>query len=359
MKRRFAAIVLFGALLLSLLNLSASAVALGEDRAQRATEMLKQCLEDHPEYLLAVCFDLNGDGVDEMLASEEEMFPTSAALYVLSEDGTRLLKWRLFSRFSDYKYDSKSQSLITSTSGSGVMEYSMISLTGDELLVRTIGRNSCLFDLGNRYYDYTETASDGENPYGKYSFGISYAPEGYWIPNMDILDGHAISKDEYDIWHDYFQFLEHVELKPVTEFARWESTRTGQITQVSAGGYHTFALLDDGTVKAVGSNKDGQCETDNWTAVKKAVAGIENSVALRKDGSVYAAGRNSEGQCSIEEWRGLVDIDTQHWHTIGLKHNGTVLAAGADSYGVTDVSGLHDIIAVSAGEYHNLCLGKR
>ena len=343
------------------LSRTSSAIAAdmpGADKSARANELFTACLKEHPEYVSAIRFDLNDDGIDEMLVSEADKFPTRATLYVLSRDGSRLLNWQLFSRFWEYRYDSKSQSLITSTSGSGVAEYSMITLSGDTLVVRNIGKNLGSFDLGDRYYDYTETASDGENPYGKYSFGISYAPEGYWIPNMDILEGHAISKEEYDTWHEYFQYLELIELKPATEFAYWESSRTGQITQVSAGGYHTLALLDDGTVKVVGSNKDGQCEVNDWVAVKKVAAGIENSVALRKDGSAYAVGRNTEGQCNVEGWYGLTDIDTQHWHTIGLKHDGTVIAAGTDNYGANDVVGLKDIVAVSAGEYHNLCLDK-
>ena len=88
-------------LLCSLCSINALADNLpGGDKASRANELFAACLREHPEYVSAVRFDLNGDGVNEMLTSESDRYPTRATLYTLSTDGRSLVCWKLFSRFS-------------------------------------------------------------------------------------------------------------------------------------------------------------------------------------------------------------------------------------------------------------------
>ncbi len=36
------------------------------------------------------------------------------------------------------------------------------------------------------------------------------------------------------------------------------------IVAISAGGFHTVGLCEDGMVVAVGSNESGQCDVSNW-----------------------------------------------------------------------------------------------
>ena len=86
------------------------------------------------------------------------------------------------------------------------------------------------------------------------------------------------------------------------------------IVNIAAGGYHSIALADDGTVYAWGYNPTGQlgngATVDSRTpvAVKatgtpmagkniiKIAAGVHNSLALASDGTVYTWGRGEFGQ---------------------------------------------------------------
>lgn len=132
----------------------------------------------------------------------------------------------------------------------------------------------------------------------------------------------------------------------------------GKYYQVSGGARHTLALMADGTVKAIGDNGCGQCDTLAWRNIKKVSAGILNTVALSHDGHVYATGYNVNGQCNVSDWQNIVDVDTQHFHTIGLKQDGTLVATGASDYHACDVSSFHNIVNIAAGEYHNLGLSR-
>lgn len=319
--------------------------ARGGGKAAKANELFAACLKQHPEYVSAVRFDLNGDGVDEMLVSEAEEFPTEATLYILSVDGTRLLNWQLFSRFGDYRYDDRAQRLITSTSGSGVAEYSMISIAGDELIVRNIGKNLSLLDLGDCYYDYTKAASSGENPYGKYSFGISCAPEGYWIPNLDILDGHAISREEYIKWHDYFQSVNSLQFTP-TEKSGIENSQpvfdmkeTAFVDALPAsigysGSYGVIGIRADGTVSTAGLPEYAAKELESWRGIVQLVISDSIIVGLKDNGTteVYCA-KSSENLTpemekaisTVKSWKGITALAATHRHVIGLKYDGNIV----------------------------------
>jgi alpha-tubulin suppressor-like RCC1 family protein len=82
-----------------------------------------------------------------------------------------------------------------------------------------------------------------------------------------------------------------------------------RVTAVAAGNYHSLFLLEDGSVKAVGSNAQGQLGDGTNTARITAVvvvglgqratavaAGSCHSLFLLEDGSVNAVGRNANGQ---------------------------------------------------------------
>ncbi len=337
-----------------------AASAPGADRAARANELLVACLEEHPEYVTAVYFDLDGNGVNEMLAAETEYMPTRATLYALSADRKSLLSWTLFSRFSSFAFDRDNRTLTTDSSGTGVNEFCVMSLSGNELIVRHIGKNLSWPNYGEHYYDFTEMISGLVGDYVRYSFGQIKSSNGTISPDWSILQDCGISGTDYEAWHDYYSHIRTLEFQSAAEVMRQLSGNisASQIVQVSSGGYHTLALTADGIVLSTGSDRDGQRNTRGWDHVSKISAGIEHTVALRRDGTVYAAGRNTEGQCNVGNWRDIVDIDAQHWHTIGLKADGTVVAAGTESYGATDVNDFRNIVAVSAGEYHNLLLDR-
>lgn len=144
MKRwgRLAAGLVAFAVLWSLCSFSAFADNLqrGDDKASRAIELFAACLKEHPEYVSAVCFDLDGNGVNEILASESDCYPTRATLYALSTDAKSLVNGKLFSRFSSFAYDSNNRTLTTDSSGTGVNEFCIMSLSGNDPIVRHIGK---------------------------------------------------------------------------------------------------------------------------------------------------------------------------------------------------------------------------
>ena len=61
---------------------------------------------------------------------------------------------------------------------------------------------------------------------------------------------------------------------------------------VSAGNWYTVGLKSDGTVVAVGSNQDGECDVEDWTDIVAVSAGFWHTVGLKSDGTVVAVGRN-------------------------------------------------------------------
>ena len=125
------------------------------------------------------------------------------------------------------------------------------------------------------------------------------------------------------------------------------------VVAVSAGGGHSLALLSDGTVRAWGNNSSGQLGygmfnsstpvqvvgydggefLDNVVSVS---AGAYHSLALLSDGTVRAWGYNGDGQLG---------------DGTGNSSSSPVRVVGFDGRGV-----LNNVVAVSAGSYHSLAL---
>ena len=74
---------------------------------------------------------------------------------------------------------------------------------------------------------------------------------------------------------------------------------------MAAGSRHTVALLTDGTVRAIGDNRDKQCNVQSWRRIVAIAAGSGHTLGLRDDGRVLAAGRNEYGQCDVGSWRAI------------------------------------------------------
>jgi len=71
---------------------------------------------------------------------------------------------------------------------------------------------------------------------------------------------------------------------------------------VAAGGTHSLALKEDGSVVAWGSNDYGLCEIPSPNADFIAIAaGVTHSLGLKVDGSIAAWGNNDSGQCNIPD----------------------------------------------------------
>lgn len=189
---------------------------------------------------------------------------------------------------------------------------------------------------------------------------------------------------------------------PVTEY--------GQIKQISAGGYHSVALIDE-NVYTFGCNDHNQCSgmyyfgEGNFSApgnsffavgppygssisnfrIKKVSTRGDHTLILLKDGTVRSYGANSYGQLGIgyvggenitdayeptEQVIGLsniVDIAAGHQFSMALDSSGRVYAWGNNKNGQVGngntypffttaqlVSGISNIESISAGHYHAL-----
>ena len=130
-------------------------------------------------------------------------------------------------------------------------------------------------------------------------------------------------------------------------------------TTVSAGGLHaagfTVGVKKSGKCVAVGNNKHGQCDVDNWNNIISVAAGMYHSVGLHSDGTVVAVGSNEENECAVSNWQGIVAVSA-YYHTVGLRADGTVVATGNNNSGECNVSGWRNIIAIAAGPSRTLGL---
>jgi alpha-tubulin suppressor-like RCC1 family protein len=164
------------------------------------------------------------------------------------------------------------------------------------------------------------------------------------------------------------------------------------LTAVSAGAFHSLALIADGTVLSWGEGTSGQLgdgamnSSDSPVTVKglghvvAVAAGAHHSLALRSDGSVMAWGANRRGQLGDGSTEGsdlpvpvvglshVVAVSAGADHSLALLSDGSVVAWGYNGNGQlgdgstegsdvpVPVSGLRDVIAVSAGADHSLAL---
>lgn len=139
-------------------------------------------------------------------------------------------------------------------------------------------------------------------------------------------------------------------------FANYRSIVNAYSGIVSAGKSHTMALKNDGTVFAVGSNLEKQCDTSQWGDIIKVSAGGEHSVGLVRSGVVVAVGSSAKGQTDVSKWKNIIDISAGDNHTVGVNNTGSVEATGDNTYGQCEVDEWSGIISVSAGSRHTVGL---
>jgi alpha-tubulin suppressor-like RCC1 family protein len=163
------------------------------------------------------------------------------------------------------------------------------------------------------------------------------------------------------------------------------------IVAIAAGGYHSLALKNDGTVWAWGFNADGQLGNDANENETRAVqvktlqgivaiaGGSHHSLALKNDGTVWAWGDNADGQLgnasktpsklpvktNLEK---IVAIAGGGYHSLALKNDGTVWAWGYNANGELgngqdqssstpqQVSTISNVQQISAGLAHSLAV---
>ena len=137
---------------------------------------------------------------------------------------------------------------------------------------------------------------------------------------------------------------------------------------ITAGGYHSLVLKQDGSVWATGANDYGQLgdatmktqRTFKQVYTKRMqrfdaqvmTAGFYHSVVLEKDGTVWATGANDFGQ--LGDGTTIVKTQFTHvmsegqavaaggWHSMVLKYDGRFWATGRNSYGQLGDGSTHD-----------------
>jgi alpha-tubulin suppressor-like RCC1 family protein len=131
------------------------------------------------------------------------------------------------------------------------------------------------------------------------------------------------------------------------------------VVAIAAGAYHSLALMSNGAIRAWGLNNYGQTTVPaSLTNGVATAAGFYHSVALRSDGTLIAWGNNGSGQTAVPVGlSNVVAVAAGGYHTIVLKRDSTVISWGLNDYGQTNVPvGLSNVVAISAGLYHSLAL---
>ena len=139
------------------------------------------------------------------------------------------------------------------------------------------------------------------------------------------------------------------------------------VTAVAAGAWHGLALRNDGTVWAWGNNNYGQLgdgtsgtlrstpvQVQNLGGVKAIAAGGDHSLAVINDGTVLAWGRNNFGQLGdgttidralpvpVQNLSGITSVAAGYGHSLALNSACMVLA-----WGLNDVAQLGDATTIN------------
>lgn len=169
---------------------------------------------------------------------------------------------------------------------------------------------------------------------------------------------------------------------------------SGEIAvNISAGDYHSLALMDDGSIHSWGLNSSGQLGNGTTTSLPLplGVSGLANataiaagachSLALKGDGTVWAWGCNNSGQLGdytttqrnsptmVWNLNDISAIAAGAHHGLALKKDGTVWAWGSNAAGQlgessatpqrivpAQIAGLSNVVAIAAGFQHSLAL---
>ncbi len=131
--------------------------------------------------------------------------------------------------------------------------------------------------------------------------------------------------------------------------------------QVSAGDFHSVALRADGTIISWGSNSDNQISnTPDGSDFVQVSAGGKYSIALRKNGTITAWGDNNKHRIpDNSKDSDFTQISANKNHSIALRENGTVTGWGYNTFGEKfEPTNSRDFIQISAGNFHSVSLRK-
>ncbi|MGD9612549.1 MAG: discoidin domain-containing protein [Kiritimatiellia bacterium] len=127
------------------------------------------------------------------------------------------------------------------------------------------------------------------------------------------------------------------------------------VVAIAAGANHSLALKSDGTVAGWGRNFYGETAVPPGLSNVVAIAGgYFHSLALKSDGTVEVWGLNAGRQMKVPDGlSNVLRIATFNNHNLALRSDGTVVAWGSN----TNVpAGLSNVVAIAAGTDHSLAL---
>ena len=174
------------------------------------------------------------------------------------------------------------------------------------------------------------------------------------------------------------------DLPPVPKVTAGSSYRF----QVVRGANHTVVLRPDGTVKAVGDNKNGQCNVQDWENIKAIATNQFYTVGLCENGTLRIAGggwllrsklsdwknvtaiavggnflvaRCSDGTVKaagirLSAWSGITDIAAGTYHIVALCEDGSLRAVGSAAHGMCKIQDWTRIKAIALGDQHTVGL---
>ena len=117
------------------------------------------------------------------------------------------------------------------------------------------------------------------------------------------------------------------------------------IVSISVSTNHVVGVHSNGTVSAVGSDEEGQCDNlEKWMDTKMVAVGYGYTAGLREKGTVWVHGSDEFNQHAAMQWSHIVSIGSGTEHIIGIREDGTLVAIGTDDCGQCDVYALNQML---------------
>ena len=215
----------------------------------------------------------------------------------------------------------------------------------------------------------------GNNGYGQLGLGDTNNSTRFQQVNItdvkQIACGFnftAILKNDGSVWTCGYNGYGQLGLGNTTNqstFTKVTTNINNDVTQIYAGGYHLFALKNDGTVWCCGKNDYGQLGlgntnskstftkvTTNTEDTVKISCGYEHTYILKNNGMIFSCGKNSNGQLGLSTTNDMTtfnqvqnmdnvrNIISGGYHVFVVKKDGTLWACGYNGSGQL---GLNDV----------------
>ena len=183
------------------------------------------------------------------------------------------------------------------------------------------------------------------------------------VLNLDELEGIAsIMHPEVPTMCEHISDIQRPYCRDFYNYTKYYKY-TKHFNTIAAGGGHSMALQNDGTVRVWGEDLAGQRDNipDGLNNVVSIAAGSEHSMALQNDGTVRVWGRNDRGQCNVPDGlNNVVSIAAGSHHSMVLKNDGTVRVWGGTGFPL-DIEGLipanlNNIVSIAAGRNFSMIL---